>query len=516
MLFRIKFIYLKVFICLQTCLISMNSFAQPTEVYSQTNRVDRLLDVEQLDDSTLVGVLNNFPVPLNLNFTNSSDSIINQYFLFNLYTKHIKYIPLIGNVDSIEVLNLGSSFKIDNDFYFTTRKISRTDSVQLINIDNIPSNSYRTLYKKDGDTIEKITNFHIDIPGKDYNSFAFKNLNDNYISLFSINASSFYLIEYDINGIEIQRSNLISNAYNVKGIIQNPVDSTYMIFHSLNKVNKTDKNFNTIFSNISLKEQVTNRYFYFHYFKSEIDLNPIISGNLDPNANLDTLFLATVTIVNDSTVYAKTKKFIGLRTDDFSPDPEVNFNFIDGEFQNGNYYRAYSTEFCLLGVPNCTSKFRVFKQDSLNNIHWEKEFGGDAGYFQAKTLGLKDGSCIVFVLRTNSSTGDIDMHYVYINKDGDIVPGFLDVLGLDELEIPMKETFSVFPNPANATLSINNQKLENKAVQLMISDLSGKLVIEQAFEKTIDISGLEQGTYLYSVKDINGQISSTKFVKTDQ
>ncbi|MBP5982442.1 MAG: T9SS type A sorting domain-containing protein [Fluviicola sp.] len=504
------------FLCLQTCLISMNSFAQPTEVYSQTNRTDQLLDVEQLDDSTLVGVMKNLPTQINLNFTTSSDSIINQYFLFNLYNKHIKYIPLIGNVDTFEVLNPGSSFKIDNDFYFTTRKISRTDSVQLINIDNIFPNSYRTLYKKNGDTIEKVTNFHIDIPGKDYNSFAFKNLNDNYVIIFSTSVNSFYLIEYDINGVEIQRSNLISNAYNVKGIIQNPIDSTYMIFHSLQKVNKTDKNFNTIFSNVILKEQVTNRYFYFHYFKSRIDANPIISGNLDPNANLDTLFLATVTIVNDTTVHAKTKKFIGLRTDDSSPDPDVNLNFFDGEYQNGNYYRGYSTKYCLFGVPNCTSKFRVFKQDSLNNILWEKEFGGDAAYLQAKTLGLKDGSCIFFVFRTNSTTGNVDMHYVYINKDGDIVPGFLDVLGLDELEIPMKETFSVFPNPANATLSINNQKLENKAVQLMISDLSGKLVIEQAFEKTIDISGLEQGTYLYSVKDINGHVSSTKFIKTDQ
>jgi hypothetical protein len=253
------------------------------------------------------------------------------------------------------------------------------------------------------------------------------------------------------------------------------------------------------------------------YFNSHISDKPFLSGILNPMQFGDSICIASVQLINDSTFKAHAKKLILFDNGFINYSNYVYNSFFNGDNIDSNrFYYAYQTNDCNIGSTNCISKFKVICQDTLNNILWENEFGGDAGYSISRVLALKDSSCFVLVHRTNSTTGNVDMHYVYINKDGDIVPGFLDVLGLDEFEIPMKETFSVFPNPANATLSINNQKLENKAVQLIILDLSGKLVIEQAFEKTIDISGLEQGTYLYCVKDINGQISSTKFVKTDQ
>jgi hypothetical protein len=44
-------------------------------------------------------------------------------------------------------------------------------------------------------------------------------------------------------------------------------------------------------------------------------------------------------------------------------------------------------------------------------------------------------------------------------------------------------------------------------------DLTGKVVINQAFEKTINVSFLESGTYIYRLEDQSGKFYDIKFLK---
>lgn len=74
--------------------------------------------------------------------------------------------------------------------------------------------------------------------------------------------------------------------------------------------------------------------------------------------------------------------------------------------------------------------------------------------------------------------------------------------------------FSVYPNPA-----INELIIESSADgTAFISDLSGLLISEREFNKgstQLSIDDLESGMYLISMKQVNGVISTSKFIKED-
>jgi hypothetical protein len=60
---------------------------------------------------------------------------------------------------------------------------------------------------------------------------------------------------------------------------------------------------------------------------------------------------------------------------------------------------------------------------------------------------------------------------------------------------------------------LDNTSLEKTAKRILVFDYSGKVVLEQPFEKTIDVSGLDQGTYIYRIEMKCGLYYDSKFVK---
>lgn len=215
----------------------------------------------------------------------------------------------------------------------------------------------------------------------------------------------------------------------------------------------------------------------------------------------------------DSTIKCNWKKLVLYEPLTINQNDYIfNSIFNEDSYENQFFY-AYNSKQCFPGFTNCLSSFNVIKHDTLNNTHWELEFGGDAGYMVANVLALKDSGCIVIVFRTDLSADNYDVYYVHIDKDGNVTNNFLPLLGGEELTIPVKEVLSLYPNPTSDKLTLDNLKLAQKAKQIYVLDMSGKIVMNQAFEKTIDVSLLKSGTYFYRVEDQSGLFHDAKFVK---
>ena len=74
--------------------------------------------------------------------------------------------------------------------------------------------------------------------------------------------------------------------------------------------------------------------------------------------------------------------------------------------------------------------------------------------------------------------------------------------------------FSVYPNPTNDILNIKFDKNSTEIKSAQISDLSGRIVLEETLEnQTINVKSLSIGTYILMVKDVDGKLFYQKFIK---
>jgi len=325
------------------------------------------------------------------------------------------------------------------------------------------------------------------------------------------NFNTLKIAEYDLSGNEINISDTISFPI-LRGIIQNSLDSTYQLFFANSSVIKLDKNLQIVDSNHYIREENSSRWFQLPYFKSRIEENPVLSGLLLATNVGDSLCIASARLSSDSTVRCNWKKLALYGPITINSNNYVyNWLYNEDKYENNLFY-AYQKKQCLPGVTNCFSKFFVVKHDTMNNTIWELEFGNDAGYSISKVLALRNSGCVVFVQRTRTD-GNIDLYYVCIDKDGNVVNNFLPLLGGEELAIPVKVVFTLYPNPTNNYLSLDNTSLEKTAKHITVFDVNGKVVLKQPFEKTIDVSGLDQGTYIYRIEMESGLYYDSKFVK---
>jgi hypothetical protein len=81
--------------------------------------------------------------------------------------------------------------------------------------------------------------------------------------------------------------------------------------------------------------------------------------------------------------------------------------------------------------------------------------------------------------------------------------------------IDQQESFVIYPNPTNADLTIKWNQTENESAQLMISDLSGRILQVSTLtgkENKLSTESLKPGIYNLQVL-LNGRQSSQRFVK---
>lgn len=507
---------MKAYICLHIVFSFNLCFSQQTQNLSSTNRIDGVIDAQQLNDSVLVGILINSPINLTSSFTSSIDSVIPHFFSINLTTKNVKKFPLKGDNEHFFSSLSASSFIHNNEFYFSTRKLNRLNFQSELNQGFSPPNAHRILYKANADTIEKVTELYTNFTVRDINPFMFVNIEGNLVNVLSMNdvtGSKNRLIEYSFTGDILKISDTI-NAPIIHGIIQNSIDSSYHLFFANNTVHKLDKDFQIEIPGKLVREVNSNRILQLPYFQSRVNEKKLFNGILKASQIGDSICIASIRLITDSSFTSLSKKLVLYSPVNINSNDYVYDRLFNGDnLGNSYFYFAYEKKFCVDGSPNCLSTFKVIKQDTLNNTIWEKEFGGDAGYSVSRVLALKDSSCIVFVRRTNPISGNIDMHYVYINKNGEVESNFLPILGTEEIVIPVKVTFSIFPNPTNEMLTLNNVSLEEKAKEIFILDYSGRIIDQLPFAKTISVSQLQAGYYIFRLITQDGTSYDTKFVK---
>jgi hypothetical protein len=149
---------------------------------------------------------------------------------------------------------------------------------------------------------------------------------------------------------------------------------------------------------------------------------------------------------------------------------------------------------------NANRRFIIFKNDGLHS--------GDLIHPYGATMNV-----------WNLSTYDHD--YIDINNDGfmDIILGTCNgykvfmqkdpTLSIESLSL--KETISIYPNPANDMLTLRNPK--NKQLkELIIYDLTGRVIKkinlkDMVIEKNIDISNLAKAIYILKIKGDNEQVA---------
>ncbi len=86
--------------------------------------------------------------------------------------------------------------------------------------------------------------------------------------------------------------------------------------------------------------------------------------------------------------------------------------------------------------------------------------------------------------------------------------------GVSVPEVVAPKALEIFPNPANNVLHINSGS-EMNAVKIF--DLTGRMVrhidMGGAFNSSVNISDMQVGFYIIQVEDLNGAVSSSRFVK---
>ena len=195
-----------------------------------------------------------------------------------------------------------------------------------------------------------------------------------------------------------------------------------------------------------------------------------------------------------------------------------NDGFLDVQYSNKVYYN----------VPNANNWLTVNLTGIQSNINgigarlelygaWGKmirEIKSGNGFSQQSTLNAHFGigtATAISQLIIRWPSGLVDV----INN-----PTRNQSLMVDEGSSPLSTNqvtnadFSVYPNPTNDILNIKFDKNTTEIKSAQISDLSGRIVLEETLEnQTINVKSLSIGTYILMVKDVDGKLFYQKFVK---
>jgi hypothetical protein len=137
----------------------------------------------------------------------------------------------------------------------------------------------------------------------------------------------------------------------------------------------------------------------------------------------------------------------------------------------------------------------------LDDVHGEMVRTSDGGWIAVGTLPSQEfGGSAVFVLKAGPND---DLPVVNLSTNGSLVELF---------EVNQDADIRVFPNPANENFTVKIAQTE--AVQLMISDLNGRLLREETLfdQQVIETTTWKNGVYLLELKDKNGLLGRMKMM----
>jgi hypothetical protein len=157
----------------------------------------------------------------------------------------------------------------------------------------------------------------------------------------------------------------------------------------------------------------------------------------------------------------------------------------------------------------------VVRMDSAGIIQWQNTIGG-SDWDELHSMQITDD--MGYILggysrsnisgdKTENSQGSFDYWIVKLYIDS--------VTGISHALVPKNNQIMLYPNPSSDILNIYIGALTDKDNQLIISDLSGRKIVEQKIETnkiSLSVSGLAKGVYYVYLLNKGRQFSG-KFFK---
>ena len=165
------------------------------------------------------------------------------------------------------------------------------------------------------------------------------------------------------------------------------------------------------------------------------------------------------------------------------------------------------------GIPYLNKDNWLFlaKTDSLQNIIWEKYYGGDA-FYQAYNFSLtNDGGVILAATKFDH---EIDYYDNVIIFKVDSLGNSSIAVNVNDPKIKTHELI-LYPNPSKLNLNIRTA-VQRIGGEFKMYDISGKQVFQQKITQSItqiNTNNLPAGEYIYKYIHKNKEIESGKWIK---
>jgi uncharacterized repeat protein (TIGR01451 family) len=232
---------------------------------------------------------------------------------------------------------------------------------------------------------------------------------------------------------------------------------------------------------------------------NQMDFNQLVVGSYDPNdkkvlqgsqidiSKVGDYLYYIVRFQNTGTYVAENvvvKDFLDLKLD------RSSLQMVS----SSHSYRSSLTE---------GNKLEVF-YEGINLPPSSEDEAGSNGYFSFK---IKPKSNVVMndVIENTAN--------IYFDFNFPIITNTVSTTfsNLSDTNFDRNELFTLFPNPTKNSLNINLLS-ENEIQNCVIYNLLGQKLISSKSQQTIDVSSLQQGTYLIEVETQSGKVTK-RFIK---
>lgn len=232
---------------------------------------------------------------------------------------------------------------------------------------------------------------------------------------------------------------------------------------------------------------------------NQMDFNQMVVGSYDPNDK--TVLQGSqidISKVGDYLYYIVRFQNTGT----YAAENVVVKDFLDIKLDRSSLQMVSSSHSYRSSLTE-GNKLEVF-YEGINLPPSSEDEAGSNGYFSFK---IKPKSNVVLndVIENTA--------YIYFDFNFPIITNTVSTTfsNLSNTSFGRNELFSIFPNPTNNSLKINLLS-ENEIQNSVIYNLLGQKLISSKSQQTIDVSSLQQGTYLIEVETQSGTVTK-RFIK---
>ena len=232
---------------------------------------------------------------------------------------------------------------------------------------------------------------------------------------------------------------------------------------------------------------------------NQMDFNQMVVGSYDPNDK--TVLQGSqidISKVGDYLYYIVRFQNTGT----YAAENVVVKDFLDIKLDRSSLQMVSSSHSYRSSLTE-GNKLEVF-YEGINLPPSSEDEAGSNGYFSFK---IKPKSNVVLNEVIENTA------YIYFDFNFPIITNTVSTTfsNLSNSSFGRNELFSIFPNPTKNSLNINLLS-ENEIQNSVIYNLLGQKLISSKSQQRIDVSSLQQGTYLIEVETKNG-MSTKRFIK---